>query len=86
MLMADSTVQPMTRIMKASEFEANCLAIMDEVALTGEPVQITKNGKPIADVVPHRPASRQAFGIWKDLGTIEGDIISPLDAEWEALK
>ena len=83
---AISMVQSMTKIMKASEFKAKCLAVMDEVARTGEPVQITKNGKPIADVVPHRAPSRQAFGVWKGLGTINGDIISPLDVEWDALK
>ena len=41
------------RHVKASEFKAKCLALMDEVARTGDPVVITKNGKPIADLVPH---------------------------------
>ena len=79
-------VQSMTKIMKASEFKAKCLAVMDEVARTGEPVQITRNGKPIADVVPHRPPAAGIVGAWKDQVTIEGDIVSPIDVEWEALK
>jgi PHD/YefM family antitoxin component YafN of YafNO toxin-antitoxin module len=33
------------REMKAGEFKAKCLAVMDEVAATGEPVVITKRGK-----------------------------------------
>ena len=34
------------RTIKASEFKAKCLKLMDEVAETGEPVVITKNGRP----------------------------------------
>ena len=32
---------------QASEFKAKCLALMDQVARTGEPIVVTKNGKPI---------------------------------------
>ncbi|HEY4921857.1 MAG TPA: type II toxin-antitoxin system Phd/YefM family antitoxin [Xanthobacteraceae bacterium] len=50
----------MTRLIKASEFKARCLALMDEVARTGEAIVITKNGKPIAELVPHRARARRA--------------------------
>lgn len=40
------------REMKAGEFKAKCLAVMDEVAATGEAVVITKRGKPVARLVP----------------------------------
>jgi prevent-host-death family protein len=76
----------MTRQIKASEFKAKCLALMDEVARTGEAVVITKNGKPVAELVPHRPAKRSPRGIFKDELFIVGDIISPIDVEWDALK
>jgi len=33
---------------KASEFKAKCLKLMDEVNETGEIIVITKNGKPVA--------------------------------------
>jgi prevent-host-death family protein len=75
----------MSRIIKASEFKAKCLAVMDEVARTRQPVVITKNGKPVADLVPHNPKKRELWGILKDEMFIEGDIISPIDVEWEAL-
>jgi prevent-host-death family protein len=78
----------MSRMIKASEFKAKCLALMDEVERTGNAVVITKNGKPVADLVPHRPANKKASlrGIWKDKVFIAGDIISPIDVEWDALK
>ena len=76
----------MSRIIKASEFKAKCLALMDEVERSRQSVVITKNGKPVADLVPHNPKKRELWGILKDEMFIEGDIISPIDVEWEALK
>jgi prevent-host-death family protein len=75
-----------TRTIKASEFKAKCLGLMDEVARTGESVVITKNGKPVAEMVPHRANKRDAWGIWKGKVSITGDIISPIDVELDALK
>ena len=75
------------KTIKASEFKAKCLALMDEVARTGERVVITKNGEPVAELVPHtRKPKKNARGIWKGKVEIVGDIISPLDVEWDALK
>ena len=76
----------MSRIIKASEFKAKCLALMDEVERTGQPVVITKKGKPVAELIPHRPRTKNARGILKDELFITGDIISPIDVEWNALK
>lgn len=76
----------MTAIIKASEFKAKCLALMDEVAKTGERVVITKNGVPVAELVPYRAQARNALGVLKDSLFITGDIISPIDVEWDALK
>jgi prevent-host-death family protein len=76
----------MSRIMKASEFKAKCLTVLDEVERTRQPVVITKRGKPVAEVVPHTVRARNARGILKGRLEILGDIISPLDVEWEALK
>jgi prevent-host-death family protein len=77
---------PMNATIKASEFKAKCLALMDAVAETGETIVITKNGAPVAQLGPYRPKLRNARGIWKGKVVIKGDIISPLDVEWDALK
>ncbi len=77
----------MTKIMKASEFKTKCLAVMDEVAKTGEAVTVTKNGVPVADLVPHKTKDKPSpFGIWKGKVDIAGDIMSPIDVEWDAMK
>ena len=72
------------RTIKASEFKATCLRLMDDVAKSGDEIVITKNGRPTARLVPYRKHFRDWFGA--DRGTIEilGDIISPIDVEWEA--
>ena len=57
-----------SKTMPASEFKAKCLALMDEVARTGEPVVITKNGKPVAQLAPapsEAKTRRPAFGLHK---------------------
>ena len=40
------------KAIKASEFKAKCLRLMDEVAESGIPLVITKNGKPVAQLGP----------------------------------
>lgn len=76
----------MPRHVEASEFKAKCLALIDEVAHTGTAVIITKDGKPVAELVPHRPRKQSARGILKNELFIIADIMSPIDVEWEALK
>jgi prevent-host-death family protein len=72
---------------KASEFKAKCLALMDQVASTGEAILVTKNGKPVAELHPHSGTRISSpSGIHKGLVEVKGDIISPLDVEWEAMK
>jgi prevent-host-death family protein len=70
--------------MKASEFKAKCLKLMDEVARSGEPLVITKNGRPIAQLSPINRERRSIWGLHKGQIEILGDILEPIDADWEA--
>lgn len=73
---------------QASEFKAKCLALMDQVARTGETILVTKNGKPVAELRPHRPPRIETpLGLHKGRSVILGDIIEPLDTDdWKALR
>ena len=73
------------RIIKASEFKAKCLQLMDEVAESGGEIIITKNGRPVSRLVPYREKPPAWFGRDRDIIQIHGDIIEPLDVEWEAM-
>ena len=68
---------------KASEFKAKCLKLMDEVAETGKEYVISKNNRPVARLVPYRIRPESLFGIDKDEVEILGNVIDPIDVEWE---
>jgi prevent-host-death family protein len=73
-----------------SKFKAQCLAILERVRRTGQPVLVTRFGEPVAEIVP--PQAQQLvegwLGRYRSLGRIVGDIVSPVaeESEWEALK
>jgi prevent-host-death family protein len=69
----------------AAVFKAECLKLMDEVARTGQPVVITKHGKPVAQLVPVAAEPRSMFGYMKNTVTIKGDIVAPTDDAWSAV-
>ena len=79
-----NTHPPGTRTIKASEFKARCLKLMDEVADSGAEYVITKNGRPISRLVPYRKKPKSLFGIDRGRLEILGDIDEPLDVTWEA--
>ncbi len=71
----------------ATEFKAQCLAILDEVGTTGETVTILKHGKPVAQLVPPVPAAAR-YPQEELFGTVvfHGDVVEPVlppDA-WDA--
>jgi prevent-host-death family protein len=74
------------RTMQAGQFKAKCLAVMDEVQAKREPVLLTKNGKPVAKLVPLE-AEDDPLEAFRFPGKIEivGDIMAPLysDEEYE---
>jgi prevent-host-death family protein len=68
-----------------SKFKATCLAVVKEVAKSKKPVIITKQGKPIAELIPYAGETEPAP--LKDTVAFMGDTIAPVAAEdWEALK
>ena len=71
-------------VIMASEFKAKCLQLMDRVANTGEQIVITKNGRPVSRLVPYRTKPRTLFGIDRGRIKIVGDIVGPIDVEWDA--
>jgi prevent-host-death family protein len=74
--------------MQASVFKSRCLKVMDRVQATGEPVIVTKRGKPVVKVVPVESESGDLFGFMKGRMEIVGDIESPVVplSDWNALK
>ncbi len=88
---AETTAQPYnagthdTRI-SASEFKARCLELMDTVRDTHETIIITKHGTPVAKLVPFEEEFPSAVGYMRGTVLWYGDLISPIDVEWDANK
>jgi len=72
------------KTIKASEFKATCLKLMDEVAESGAEYIITKHGRPVSRLVPFRCKPKTLFGIDRERIEVIGDIDKPLDVAWEA--
>lgn len=62
--------------------------VLERVQRTGQPVQITRYGKPVAKIVPVSLPLRPKdwLGSFRSSGRIVGDIVSPADekvfGEW----
>ena len=72
------------RIIKASEFKATCLKLMDQVADSGDEIVITKNGRPVSRLVPYCERPETLVGIDRGRVEIRGDIIASVGVEWDA--
>lgn len=67
------------KTLPAGEFKATCLSVMEEVHRNGEPVLITKRGKPIAKLVPADRKTKDLIGRLEGVIKITGDIESPIE-------
>ena len=77
------------RTIRASEFKAKCLQLIDEVAASGESIEITKRGKPVARLVtrPGQPTEdhlatfRTLFPVTSI--TVNGPALAPSESPWD---
>lgn len=70
-----------------SKFKATCLAVLEKVRKTGQPIRVTRFGQAIAEINPP-PSARtvRRFGHRTASGRILGDIVGPIgdESDWEA--
>ena len=74
----DHEEQPKT--VPTGYFKAHCLVLLAKVARTRQPLIITKQGKPVAKVVP---TELQAPGDLLGSVKFHSDIVAPILDEWE---
>ena len=73
------------REISASDFKSHCSQVIEEVSKRRQPVVITKRGKPVAMLVPvHKEERKTLLGFARGFVKIHGDILQPIDVEWEA--
>jgi prevent-host-death family protein len=82
-------VVPMEQ-MAISKFKATCLAVLERVRQTGQPILVTRFGEPVAEINPAsvRSKMKRKLGVMAGTGRIVGDIIAPaVDSDdWEVLR
>lgn len=73
----------MTETITISRFKATCLAVLERVRATGQPVLVTKFGRPVAEVVPPTPTVPPPswLGALRSRGRITGDVTVPVGFE-----
>ena len=75
------------RVLTASEFKAKCLACLGEIEQFGEPITITRRGRPVAVLSPlKRMIQKSPRNRWARKGRIIGDIVNQdRSALWEVV-
>lgn len=74
----------MTEYMKAGEFKAKCLKVMDRVKRTRRKIIITKRNIPVAELIPVDEKEITAFGKMKGTVHVNGDLLAPIGEDWDA--
>ena len=77
-----------SRTVTATEFKARCLALIDEIAATGETIVVTRHGRPVAQLAPpvRKPWKNPAGSLAGEIEII-GDIVNYDTSHlWNALK
>jgi prevent-host-death family protein len=72
-----------------SKFKATCLAVLEKVRKTGQPILVTRFGQPMVQIVPPEGTKRvRRFGTGVGSITILGDIVGPIGdiSDWEAAR
>jgi prevent-host-death family protein len=72
----------MDKTLSASHFKAHCLALLDEVADTGEGLIVTKRGRPVARVTPVKAPDSLRGSVTFNVS--DDELIAPLPESWDA--
>ena len=84
----DQVYRVIMKTMLVSEFKAKCIAVLKEVARSGEPVVVTLRGRPMARVEPFTDsAPGKRLGVLKGTMRIRRDLTRvDTTRDWEMLK
>jgi prevent-host-death family protein len=76
------TIDAKRRSIPASRFKAECLALLDDVAATGESLVVTKRGRPVACLVPVEEAPSLDGSVTY---LVDDDrLVAPTGESWDA--
>lgn len=76
------------KTLSVTEFKAEALRVIREVAKRREPIVLTNRGRPVVEIVPYRGSDEDAEpGKLSDALVSEKDIVSPVaESDWETAR
>jgi antitoxin (DNA-binding transcriptional repressor) of toxin-antitoxin stability system len=91
-IISGSAVKP-PKTITSVEFECRCSELIELVRRARQPLLITRRGKPVAQLSPYLPGKTRGkkamrakpLNPLEDSILYEGDLISPIDTDWEAM-
>lgn len=76
----------MGKMVPATEFDANAIEFIEEIARTGGRLTITRPDQPELNVtVQAKEFKPLVQGALKDVTTIHGNIVGPLEPDWDVV-
>jgi len=72
------------RTVAATEFKTRCLALLEEVRETRQPLLVTRHGKPVVEISPYVPKNTRRVNPLKGSIVFQDDLISPLEEKWDS--
>lgn len=79
-----SSKHPDSKEVPASAFKNSCLRLIDRVRQTREEIVVTRYGRPVAKLVAFEEGTARLFGHLAGSVTIHGDVVAPIEVEWDA--
>jgi prevent-host-death family protein len=74
------------RTVPATEFKAHCLALLEKVRETRQPLLVTRHGKPVVEICPYVPKDAARVNPLKGSIVYQDDLISPLEEKWDSAR
>jgi prevent-host-death family protein len=69
----------------ATELKIRCAEVLERVTVEHRAVTVTKRGKPVARIIPiTADAPSSLVGYARGGIKVTGDLLAPLDVDWEA--
>jgi prevent-host-death family protein len=72
------------RTVPATEFKSRCLALLEEVRETRQPLLVTRHGKPVVEISPYVQKNSASVNPLKGSIAFQGDLIAPLKEKWDS--
>lgn len=75
------------KTMAVSEFKAKCIAVLRAAQRSGEPLLVTRRGRPLARIEPiSDQVSERRLGLYRGRMRIRGDVVDATSADdWDML-